>query len=54
MAINLKGNNVGEENFNWVVETAADYAIERALAHREGGDNLTWGEYLRHSVPVQK
>ena len=42
--------SVGEENFNWVVETAADYAIERALAHREGADNLTWGEYLRHSA----
>jgi len=41
--------SVGEENFNWVVETAADYAIERALAHREGVDNLTWGEYLRQS-----
>ena len=46
--------SVGEENFNWVVETAADYAIERALAHREGVDNLTWGEYLRHSMPVHK
>jgi glutathione synthase/RimK-type ligase-like ATP-grasp enzyme len=42
--------SVGEENFNWVVETAADYAIERALAHREGVDNLTWGEYLRHGI----
>jgi glutathione synthase/RimK-type ligase-like ATP-grasp enzyme len=46
--------SVGEENFNWVVETAADYAIERALAHREGADNLTWGEYLRHSMPPHK
>jgi hypothetical protein len=46
--------SVGEENFNWVVETAADYAIERALAHREGADNLTWGEYLRHSMSVDK
>jgi hypothetical protein len=46
--------SVGEENFNWVVETAADYAIERALAHREGADNLTWGEYLRHSMTVDK
>jgi glutathione synthase/RimK-type ligase-like ATP-grasp enzyme len=42
--------SVGEENFNWVVETAADYAIERALAHREAVDNLTWGEYLRHGI----
>lgn len=42
--------SVGEDNFNWVVETAADYAIERAAAHQEGKDNLTWGEYCKHSV----
>jgi glutathione synthase/RimK-type ligase-like ATP-grasp enzyme len=41
--------SVGEDNFNWVVETAADYAIERASAHQEGADNLTWGEYIRRS-----
>jgi glutathione synthase/RimK-type ligase-like ATP-grasp enzyme len=42
--------SVGEDNFNWVVETAADYAIERASMHREGVDNLTWGEYIRESL----
>ena len=40
-------NSVGEENFAWVVETAASYAIEKALAHVPGKDNLTWGEYVR-------
>jgi glutathione synthase/RimK-type ligase-like ATP-grasp enzyme len=40
--------SVGEDNFNWVVEKAADYAIERAAAHQEGADNLTWGEYIKH------
>lgn len=39
--------SVGEENFEWVVETSARYAIERAAAHVQGKDNLTWGEYLR-------
>ena len=39
--------SVGEENFAWVVETAADYAIEKAQANIEGADNLTWGEYIR-------
>ncbi len=39
--------SVGEENFNWVVETAAIYAIERALEAKEGLDNLTWGEYIK-------
>ena len=42
--------SVGETNFQWVVETAADYAIERALAHQDGVDNLTWGNYLKKSV----
>jgi hypothetical protein len=39
--------SVGEDNFTWVVETAADYAVEKALAIREGEDNLTWGEYIK-------
>ncbi len=42
-------HSVGEENFEWVVETAANYAIEKALSHVEGADNLTWGEYVRRS-----
>jgi hypothetical protein len=41
--------SVGEENFEWVVETAAKYAIERALDQKEGTDNLTWGEYVKRS-----
>ncbi len=45
--------SVGEDNFNWVVETAANYAIERAMAHKEGVDNLTWGEYLKRSTNKQ-
>jgi hypothetical protein len=42
--------SVGEDNFNWVVETAAIYAIERALDAKEGLDNLTWGEYIKKST----
>jgi hypothetical protein len=40
--------SVGEENFEWVVETSANYAIEKAL-NNQGGDNLTWGEYVKRS-----
>jgi glutathione synthase/RimK-type ligase-like ATP-grasp enzyme len=47
-------NSVGEANFEWVVETSAIYAIERAKAHKEGNDNLTWGEYLKKSINKQK
>ncbi len=39
--------SVGDENFNWVVETAATYAIAKALEHKPGQDNLTWGEFVR-------
>lgn len=42
--------SVGEENFNWVIEHAALYAIERARAHKPNQDNLTWGEYVKESV----
>jgi glutathione synthase/RimK-type ligase-like ATP-grasp enzyme len=41
--------SVGEENFAWVVETSAHYAIEKALAHQADTDNLTWGEYVKRS-----
>ena len=43
-------DSVGEENFEWVVETTANYAIERAMAQKDDIDNLTWGEYIRRSA----
>ncbi len=42
--------SVGEANFEWVVENAANYAIERALEQKEGQDNLSWGEYVKRSA----
>jgi len=42
--------SVGEENFAWVVETAANYAIERAMEQKDGQDNLTWGEYVKRGA----
>lgn len=46
-------SGVGEENFEWVVETAANYAIEQALNHKEGKINLTWGEFVKRSATMQ-
>jgi glutathione synthase/RimK-type ligase-like ATP-grasp enzyme len=43
-------NSVGEANFEWVVENAANMTIEKALAHKEGGNNLTWGTFMHDSV----
>ena len=46
--------SVGEENFAWVVETSANYAIEKAQTQKDGEDNLTWGEYIKRSAGKQK
>jgi hypothetical protein len=46
--------SVGQENFDWVVETAANYAIERALEATEGNDNLCWGDYVTRGANKQK
>ncbi len=46
--------SVGQENFDWVVETAANYAIEKAMEHRDQADNLTWGEYICRSAAKQQ
>ena len=43
-------NSVGQENFEWVVETAANYAIECAKAHKPNKNNLTWGSFIRNAV----
>jgi len=46
--------SVGQENFDWVVETAANFAIEKAQAQKDGADNLTWGEYLKRGTAGKK
>ncbi|HEY2721394.1 MAG TPA: hypothetical protein VGI82_06705, partial [Chitinophagaceae bacterium] len=47
-------NSVGHANFEWIVETMSNYAIERAIANEEGKDNLTWGEYVKKSSNKMK
>ena len=39
--------SIGEDNFGWIVEAAANMAIRKAQAHVEGRNNLTWGEFVR-------
>ncbi len=36
-------NSVGRNNFNWVVDNLAEYAIQRAKIHQPNQLNLTWG-----------
>ena len=39
--------SVGEDNFEWIVETAANMAIRRAKEHKTGQNNLTWGNFIK-------
>lgn len=47
-------HSVGQENFEWVVETAANYTIERAQAQKPDQDNLTWGTFIQNAVQKPK
>ncbi len=43
-------HSVGEENFKWIVEHSAKYAIEKAKAHKPKQNNTSWGGFVRNSV----
>lgn len=43
---------IGDENFEWVVQTSARYLIEKAQDHKKNGNNLTWGAYLQQAIPA--
>ncbi|NNC96023.1 MAG: hypothetical protein HKN92_10705 [Chitinophagales bacterium] len=47
-------HSVGQENFDWIVENAANLAIERAMAHKDGQMNLTWGSFIKDQVVASK
>ena len=49
--------SVGEENFNWIVEAAANMAIRRAKSHKAGQNNLTWGTFIKsfaNNIPLSE
>lgn len=39
-------HSVGQENFEWIVEHAAKFAIEKAKSHVDGKNNCTWGTFI--------
>lgn len=43
-------NSVGEDNFEWIVESASNMAIRRAANHIPGKNNLTWGSFINSFV----
>lgn len=42
--------SVGQENFEWVLEAAANMLIRKAQNHQEGKDNLAWGTFLKKAA----
>lgn len=42
--------SVGEDNFEWVVENAANYAIELAMKQEDNKVALDWGEFVTRTV----
>lgn len=43
-------NSIGEDNFEWVVENAANMAIRKAQNSVPGKNNLRWGEFVSGAV----
>lgn len=46
--------SVGQENFDWVVEAAANMSISKAKAHKDNQDNLTWGTFVNLATQGKK
>ncbi|MBL8007847.1 MAG: hypothetical protein JNJ56_09965 [Ignavibacteria bacterium] len=40
-------HSVGQKNFDWVVEAAANMAIRKAKEHVPGINNMTWGNFVK-------
>ncbi|MDP5106670.1 MAG: hypothetical protein NWQ31_10940 [Polaribacter sp.] len=47
-------NSVGAENFEWIVENAANMAIEKAKQYKKGQMNLTWGSFVKDQIIAEK
>ena len=43
-------HSVGQENFDWIVENAANMAIAKAKAYKAGKMNLTWGTFITDQI----
>lgn len=43
-------HSVGQENFDWIVEHSAKYAIEKANGHKAKQNNTSWGGFVKNSI----
>ncbi|MGJ8592377.1 MAG: ATP-grasp domain-containing protein [Aquaticitalea sp.] len=47
-------NSVGQDNFDWIVENAANMAIDKAKQYKKGKMNLTWGTFVKDQITGKK
>ncbi len=47
-------HSVGQANFDWIVENAAEMAIEKAKNHKNNQMNLTWGSFISNEFEKPK
>lgn len=47
-------HSIGQDNFEWIVEAAANMAIRRAQNHKPGKFNCTWGTFVHEGVTGKK
>ena len=43
-------HSVGEENFEWIVQHSAQYAVELAKAHKPKRNNTPWGTFVTNAI----
>jgi hypothetical protein len=46
--------NVGQANFEWVVEAVSEMAIRKAKVHVQDRNNLSWGKFVHAAVNARK
>ncbi|MDN3493291.1 hypothetical protein QMA06_11200 [Winogradskyella sp. APC 3343] len=44
--------SVGQDNFEWIVENAANMAIVKAKEYEKGKMNLTWGTFVKDQMNI--
>lgn len=47
-------HSVGEANYEWIVENAAQLLIDRAQSHKPAKHNTAWGTFVKDSVTGKK
>jgi len=47
-------HSVGKDNFEWIVQHSAKFAIEKAKAYKPNQDNTSWGSFVQNAITKPK